>query len=73
MTRIVAKIRYHLGSACVSLGQYDNAIEYFQLALEGFGKSLGQQHPYTKTVQNNLDAAREKATGIAKEGPQQNE
>jgi tetratricopeptide (TPR) repeat protein len=54
----VAIDRNNLGLAWDSLGQYDKAIEYFELALATFKKVLGVDHPSTKTVAGNLALAR---------------
>ena len=53
----VAVYRNNLGSAWDALGEYDKAIEYYELALVTFEKVLGKDHPYTKAVANSLAQA----------------
>ena len=50
--------RNNLGFAYKALGQYNKAIEYYQQALANLQKSLGPEHPNTKTVANNLADAK---------------
>jgi hypothetical protein len=40
------------------MGWYEKAIEYFEKALTIFRLTLGDNHPHTKTVRENLESAR---------------
>ncbi len=52
-----ATYRNNLGSAWSSLGEYQKAIDYLELALATIEEFLGKDHPNTKIVQDNLDSA----------------
>ncbi len=51
----------NLGLAWDSLGEYEKAIECYEKALKIFHDKLGQDHPHTKAVQDNLERARKKS------------
>jgi len=40
------------------MGQYEKAIEYFEKALTICRLRLGDDHPHTKTVRENLEITR---------------
>ncbi|HJN25080.1 MAG TPA: tetratricopeptide repeat protein, partial [Rhodospirillales bacterium] len=53
----VAKFRNNLGMAWQAKGEYDKAIEYYELALASDLKTLGEDHPDVARVRNNLGLA----------------
>ena len=40
-----------------TLGDYQKALDYFEQALAVFKRVLGEQHPNSQVVQDNMDAA----------------
>jgi tetratricopeptide (TPR) repeat protein len=50
----VATYRNNLGSAYKALGQYQKAIDYYQLALVSDIKTYGEEHPDVARDRNNL-------------------
>ena len=50
----------NIGLVYNSQGDYDQALEYCQKALEIFEKALGAEHPYTKTVKENIELLKTK-------------
>ncbi len=59
--------RNNLGLAWYSLGEYEKAIGYFEQALDIFKARLGEDHPNTRVVQGNLDAAKAEKAKSASE------
>ncbi|SHA09350.1 hypothetical protein BTHERMOSOX_321 [Bathymodiolus thermophilus thioautotrophic gill symbiont] len=51
--------RNNLGSAWESLGKHKKAIGYYELALVALEKTLGIEHPTTRTVARKLAKAKE--------------
>ena len=52
---------YHnIGSVDRKLGKYDEALEYYDKALEIFQSELGNEHPYTKSVIENISLVKAK-------------
>lgn len=41
-----------------SKGEYDKAIEHYEVSLQIFEKTLGDNHPKTQAVANNLSASK---------------
>ena len=50
----VAIRRNNLGGAWKALGKYRKAIGYFEQAYSSFYRSLGPDHPHTRTAAENL-------------------
>ena len=48
--------RNNLGGAYQALGEIDRAIRYYEQALAVFERRLGNEHPHTKLVRENLAA-----------------
>jgi len=36
-------------------GEYDKSLEYYEKALKILTVKLGEEHPYTKTVRENIE------------------
>jgi tetratricopeptide (TPR) repeat protein len=49
--------RKNLGSAWSAKGAYDKAIAYYEQAYQTVSEKLGENHPSTKTVKENLAEA----------------
>ena len=53
----MARDRNNLGEVWRALGQYDKAIDYYELALASDLKTYGEDHPDVARDQNNLGLA----------------
>ena len=52
----VATERNNLGGAYHALGAYRKAMGYYEQALAVFERRLGNEHPHTKLVRENMAA-----------------
>lgn len=56
----VAIVRNNLGTAWKSLGDYQKAIEYYNLALTTLETMIGKNHPNTQKVRDHIAETRSK-------------